>query len=137
MQLPLDNTGVFKKQRDFQYATDLFSLPPPVSHPSKLLQQVCVSSNADGLTFWAVDENLDADGVPIPTYFPELVEGNLTLSLPADSNSASTSSASASSGTGVSGGGGVVWNVSASEESSMMIEWVVFPSEGLLLPGER
>lgn len=75
---------------------------------------------------------------------PDTPEGSLLLSLE-DNNSTSTTT---SSGDGNEGGAGsVIWTVSASSASSSlepgvmeeegMMDWTVFPSNGLLRPGQR
>lgn len=58
------------------------------------------------------------------------------------SNNSSSGDDGNGSGAAVYGGSdiGVVWNVAALQQSiggNTMMEWTVFPSTGLLLPGER
>lgn len=53
------------------------------------------------------------------------------------SRSAADGGVAVAGGGNVSGGGGVMWNASARAASSELIEWIVFPSTGLLLPGTR
>ncbi|CAN0138387.1 unnamed protein product, partial [Pylaiella littoralis] len=122
----------------------------------------CMSGGPELLT-------LTATSTPKVTFFPDMLEGDLLLSLASVSsttvtttttsggNSSSSSksvgitasggdgSSSSSSSSGVSTAGtegGVVWNVSglvlsSSAEQEGVMEWTVFPSAGLLLPGTR
>lgn len=79
---------------------------------------------------------------PDKAYSPNMLEGALLLTLNDDETVTTTSSAGGS-GVVVSGGGGteggVIWNVSALPFPSGegLMDWTVFPSTGLLLPGER
>lgn len=100
--------------------------------------QTCVGTNVDAL-------NLGVLSNPREIFHPELVEGDLTLASIVDSN---RSIVQASNGVGgcTSGSAGdlcsdwtgaLVWNVSTLEQSLEMIDWTIFPSNGLLLPGHR
>ena len=88
---------------------------------------------------------------PTETFFPGLLEGDLLLSY--ESVASSTAASGISSGSGSGGGGdgagseegllygsgegGVVWSVDATVSNAAMMTWTVFPSTGLLLPGEK
>ncbi|CAM9462085.1 unnamed protein product, partial [Ectocarpus sp. 12 AP-2014] len=84
--------------------------------------------------------NLTVLSTPVDAVFPTMLDGELLVTLNDDETVTTTSSAG-DTGVSVSWGagteGGVIWNVSAlpfsSGEGSM--EWTVFPSTGLLLPG--
>ena len=100
--------------------------PIPVVFPAQR-QERCVSGDATELALTVKTE-------PGETFFPGLVEGDVLLSFtPIDSQAQSSSSAS-SSGNGT--GSGLVWTVQAVETTNLMV-WTVFPSTGLLLPGQR
>lgn len=99
-------------------ASACFSPPPPPLRQKK----VCADGGVDALT-------LNITKRPERTFYPNLLEGELQLSL-ADTYSGSCGGA----------GGRVAWSVSyrpspgsAQDED----DWTVFPSTGLLLPGER
>ncbi|CAM9271368.1 unnamed protein product, partial [Ectocarpus sp. 8 AP-2014] len=86
--------------------------------------------------------NLTVLSGPADAVFPIMLDGELLLALN-DDETATSSSSAGGSGVVVSGGGrtegGVIWNVSAllmSSEEGLM-EWTVFPSTGLLLPGRN
>ncbi len=78
-------------------------------------------------------------GIPQPIILPDTPEGNLLLSLGDDAASSATGSGAGGEG----GTGGVMWTVSASSASSGKelergaMGWTVFPSTGMLLPGQR
>ena len=96
------------------------------------------------------------NGNPEEVFYPALVEGDLLLSYESaagssatggSSSSSSSSSSSNNNSSNSSGGGseerlygegegGVVWSVSASVSDTDMMTWTVFPSTGLLFPGE-
>lgn len=135
-------------------------LPPP--HPpaasKRLLRRIpqhmvrlyqrCVSADATAL-------NLTQKAQPEITYFPELLEGALLLSYASAATSSSakrglitsSSSGSGSGGDGETGNeegsyggggeGGVVWSLEASVSNPTMMNWTIFPSTGLLLPGQK
>lgn len=80
---------------------------------------------------------------PVTTFFPDMLEGSLVLSLdPAASSSAATNGVGT---VGDGSSGGVIWKVSSASFSSPegeelgvgVMDWTVFPSAGLLLPGRR
>lgn len=84
---------------------------------------------------------------PGATFYPDLVEGNVVLSYNSSNTQAGVSSSSSTGGIiGINGSGsvpwsgegdgGLVWNVEASQPTTLM-EWTVFPSTGLLFPDER
>ncbi|CAM9140361.1 unnamed protein product [Ectocarpus sp. 12 AP-2014] len=86
--------------------------------------------------------NLMVLSEPVDAVFPTKLDGELLLAL-SDDETTTTSSSAGGSGVVVSGGGGTegggIWNVSAlllSSEEGLM-EWTVFPSTGLLLPGRN
>lgn len=101
--------------------------------------------------------SLRATSTPTDTFFPDMLQGDLLLTLNAADDAAmttgggvSTSSGVVTAGGGSMGGtvgseGGVVWNVSAlplllsssDVAAGATMEWTVFPSTGLLRPGER
>ena len=88
--------------------------------------QTCLDGNPEGV-------RLSEKVSPPITFYPSLLEGDLTVSLADDG--AISSSTTASSMTMTSSqvtSGGVVWKMS--EESS---SWTMFPSVGLLYPGEK
>ncbi|CAM9095530.1 unnamed protein product, partial [Laminaria digitata] len=100
-------------------------------------KQRCVNGDAAAL-------NLTTQNEPGTMFFPEMLEGDLLLSHVAHSIT-NTSSSSGGDGDGsgdvTHGGGqfGVVWSVAAPKSSvsgTSMMDWTVFPSTGLLLPGE-
>lgn len=85
---------------------------------------------------------------PAEILFPGLLEGDLLLSYGSVAPSAAASGISSSSGSGGdeagseeglygSSEGGVVWSVDATVSNASMMTWTVFPSTGLLLPGEK
>ena len=100
-----------------------------------------MSGNATGL-------NLTSPNLPEITYFPGLLEGDLLLSYDPTANSNSSSGISSGSGSGGNGTemeegshgggeGGVLWSVEASVVNAAMMTWTIFPSTGLLLPGQK
>lgn len=115
---------------------------PPAVCPSALssplprrAKQTCVNGDADALILTAISQ-------PDITFYPSLLEGDLMLSLKSTTSTTPTSFQEEEPST--SGGSvaivgntadGVVWNVSAF--STELMDWTVFPSTGLLLPGER
>lgn len=93
---------------------------------------------------------MDLAGLDQPdlTLFPKLLEGDLLLSYKStaslsDSGGVAEGSNSGSDRTEGKGGsyggseGGVLWRVEASATDSNMMTWTVFPSTGLLFPGEK
>lgn len=110
-------------------------------------RQTCLAGELDSL-------HLTTEAEPATTFYPTMVEGYLVVSLgttlaPAVAATANTSDGVARDAFDEGGGGstaaGVVWNVSASsllvngEErlGEGLMDWTVFPSTGLLLPGQR
>lgn len=93
--------------------------------------------------------NLVQTSTPGITYFPGLLEGGLLLSYEPTASSSATGSVSGGSASGISGDGaeveegshggegGMLWSVQASVADPTMMTWTVFPSTGLLLPGEK
>lgn len=101
--------------------------------------------------------HLMVDAQPATTFYPNVLEGYLHLSL--DLVSGSDTGINANSSTSDSGAvprlsgsqstrTGVVWNASAlavvsqkeegaTEEREMEMDWTISPSTGLLLPGQR
>lgn len=126
--------------------------PPPCTYCVYLsCHQTCVSGDAGLLS-------LTATATPGDTFFPNLLEGDLLLTLEPSAagsgttstvgSSRSSSSAAEAAAHGVDAvvgtDGGVVWNVNgfvlSSQQEEMeegMMEWTVFPAAGLLLPGQR
>lgn len=101
---------------------------------------MCLSGDAGLLSLTAIS-------TPAATFFPDLLEGDLLLTLDPTSTT-TTSTTSGSGGDAVILGvdalagtaGGVLWNVSGvvvSSEVEGTMEWTVFPAAGLLLPGRR
>ncbi|CBJ33868.1 probable extracellular nuclease (ISS) [Ectocarpus siliculosus] len=95
--------------------------------------ETCVTGDPGLLSLTVLSEPADA-------VFPTMLDGELLLTLN-DDETVTTSSSAGGSGVALSAGagteGGVIWNVSAlllSSEEGLM-EWTVFPSTGLLLPG--
>lgn len=91
--------------------------------------------------------NLTLETNPGVTFYPQLVEADILLSYSTSARQAelpSTSSASALSSSNSSGSddfveegdGGLVWSVEALQTTTLF-EWTIFPSKGLLYPGER
>lgn len=99
---------------------------------------------------------LAADTEPVTTFYPEMVEGKLLLSLDpvtttAETSSVGTSDSSSDSSLGAARSGlGILWNISTSsfvfsedeedeagELGAGVMDWTVYPSTGLLLPGQR
>ena len=109
---------------------------------------------------------LTLENKPGETFFPQLLEGDINISYSAvastspavavsdasgDSSSSSSSGSGGRDGTGSDGGGGggeglngdgedgVVWLVKAlwKTASTTLLDWTIFPSTGLLLPGQR
>lgn len=99
------------------------SLPPSLP-PAGDLKKKCLQGQTETLT-------LDLFEEPDPTYFPSLLEGNLKLSL----GVATTTATAPTIGNGLGNVGGVMWNGSA--VASEFMNWTLFPSSGLLLPGEK
>lgn len=97
----------------------------------------------------AAELNLVQTSTPGITYFPGLLEGDLLLSYEPTASSSATGDVSGGSVGGSSGDGaeveegsiggedGVLWSVQASVADLTMMTWTVFPSTGLLLPGEK
>ncbi|CAN0005479.1 unnamed protein product [Ectocarpus fasciculatus] len=89
--------------------------------------------------------NLTVLSTPIGAVFPTMLDGALLLTLNDDGTVTTTTTTSAGGPevvvSGGAGGteGGVIWNVSALPISSGdgSMEWTVFPSTGLLLPGRN
>ena len=102
--------------------------------------------------------HLTVDAQPATTFYPNVLEGylHLSLDLVSGSDAAGVNANSSTSDSGAvrrSSGSqstrtGVVWNASAlavvsqkeegaTEEREMEMEWTIFPSTGLLLPGQR
>ncbi|CAN0008375.1 unnamed protein product, partial [Scytosiphon promiscuus] len=114
------------------------------------LEETCVSGDPGLLSLTAIS-------TPGDTFYPDMLLGDLLLSLDADAaaggdvsgvstpSGASSSGGSSMGGTAVGTEGGVVWNVSALPvmlSSSVaaaedLMTWTVFPSTGLLLPGHN
>lgn len=98
-----------------------------VFHDDRLVlptEKTCVSDDTNALTLAVLSE-------PDTTFFPNLLEGELLLSHPGVEDDEGTTN---------SGGwdGGVIWNASAiSTGTGTPMTWTVFPSSGLILPGER
>lgn len=119
------------------------------------VQQKCVTGDTSGLSLLAVK-------LPEQAFFPRLLEGGLEVSLVSptsvlanadtgdgsgltvvstdnETDLASSPWSSLSLATEESGSGGevdgVIWNVSALFPD--LIDWTIFPSIGLLRPGER
>lgn len=90
---------------------------------------MCVSSNADVLS---LEVGITAED----TYYPNLIKTELTLEL-INLNFLSTFSTHDSTEGSGSSILCVVWNASAVAESTEMVEWTMFPSAGLLLPGRK
>ncbi|CBJ26637.1 adhesin-like protein [Ectocarpus siliculosus] len=95
--------------------------------------ETCVTGDPGLLSLTVLSEPADA-------VYPTMLDGDLLLTLN-DDETVTTSSSAGGSGVALSAGagteGGVIWNVSAlvlSSEEGLM-EWTVFPSTGLLLPG--
>ena len=81
-------------------------------------------------------------------FFPELLEGDLLLSYESLASSSEIGGVAGGSGSGSDGTegeggayggseGGVLWRVEASVTDPTMMAWTVFPSTGLLLPGQK
>lgn len=105
------------------------------------MRQACMDGDIESLNLVVETEpgQDDVTGIPTPIILPDLPEGNLLLSLGSDA-ALDTSSSGASGERGTSG---VMWTVSASSVSSSeeldkgVMDWTVFPSTGMLLPGQR
>lgn len=94
--------------------------------------QVCLSSELDSLELTSSSDPSNA------TYDPDYIMEDFVLSFRASSNSSTTSSSSWDGDEGPAvAGDGVLWNASAHPSSVTGIEWTVFPSNGILLPGDR
>lgn len=112
------------------------------------LVNVCVRVHFDGQTCIGTEAETLGLSVIEPTnvtYSPSLISGELLLSFgtvasstgEADDAGASTSYEE-EKGVRVSESGGVIWNASlAIEPYTDQINWTVFPSIGLLAPGNR
>lgn len=104
--------------------------------------QVCANGGVDNLT-------LSTTNQPEATFYPNLLEGDLLLSLApyaSDTKSTEEGESTADSSRSCSGTGGrVAWSVlgqwsspgTLSTQEQDQGNWTVFPSTGLLLPGER
>lgn len=103
-------------------STPFFALPP--CRPAR--QQTCLDSQADRLSLSVVSS-------PEITFSPDLLVGNLLLELLSDDSQTTSANASTTDGMDETG---VMWNVSALS-SGTSSAWTIFPSTGLLLPGQR
>lgn len=130
-----------------------------INHHAYVLQTNCLYQRCANGNAAALDFNLSR--ATNETFFPDMLEGDLLLShvvSAAGSRMTSTNKTEASlsenktrrnrghggeNGTSPYGGGqsGVVWKVSAlpqlSDNGRSMMNWTIFPSSGLLLPGQR
>ncbi|CAM9180304.1 unnamed protein product, partial [Ascophyllum nodosum] len=85
---------------------------------------ICRNGHPEGL-------NLTVSTPPPTTFYPDLLEGDIVVSLDADGSRTSTlTSASMDTSSGA-----VAWNMSALPRA--LISWAVFPSVGILLPGNN
>ncbi len=96
---------------------------------------MCADGGVDALT-------LSTTTQPEQTFYPNLLEGELLLSLaPSESDTTNgTEGGDAYGGSCGGTGGRVVWSVSyrpSPDSAQDEDDWTVFPSTGLLLPGER
>ncbi|CBJ33129.1 asn/thr-rich large protein family protein [Ectocarpus siliculosus] len=97
------------------------------------LEEVCASGDVDALTLTLIEDTESQ-----PTFYPSLLERELQLSFaPSNATNADDDDIATSSRSCV-GASRVAWSVSglwpSSEEEQD--DWTVFPSTGLLLPGE-
>lgn len=114
-----------------------------------MLQERCVNGDPGSL-------RLATDTQPITTFYPQMLEGKLLLSLDPVTSTAATASTGTGTGTGSSSFDaagsdvGVAWSISTSsvvvsdgeegdgeELGAGVMDWTVYPSTGLLLPGQR
>ncbi|CAM9574874.1 unnamed protein product, partial [Ectocarpus sp. 12 AP-2014] len=97
------------------------------------LEEVCASGDVDALTLTLVEDTESQR-----TFYPSLLERELQLSLApsnatnADDDDIATSSRSCAGATRVAWSVSGIWPSSEEEQD----DWTVFPSTGLLLPGE-
>lgn len=136
--LPLHFWGFHDKAR-YPLCHNPSPLDVPSSPRGDTKVQVCADGSVDALT-------LSITNRPEATFYPDLLEGDLELALaPSASVTTSTEDAQATtSSRSCSGTGGrVAWSVSGLWSSQGSIstqergDWTVFPSTGLLLPGEK
>ncbi|CBJ32402.1 adhesin-like protein [Ectocarpus siliculosus] len=97
------------------------------------MEEVCASGDVDALTLTLIQDTESQ-----PTFYPSLLERELQLSLaPSNTTNADDDDIATSSRSCV-GASRVAWSVSGLWPSSEgeQDDWTVFPSTGLLLPGE-
>lgn len=68
------------------------------------------------------------------TDYPDFIEAHLNLSFSAENTSLSVTTDAV--GVGGDMGAGIVWEALASS-NSLLINWTVFPSNGMLFPGDQ
>lgn len=74
---------------------------------------------------------------PTTTFYPDLLEGQLNLSLaPSDASVSSSSTAEVSDARNGTEDG-LLWKAASSPQVEGLVDWTIFPSSGLLLSGER
>ncbi|CAB1104673.1 unnamed protein product [Ectocarpus sp. CCAP 1310/34] len=97
------------------------------------LEEVCASGDVDALTLTLIEDTESQR-----TFYPSLIERELQLSLAASNATDAGDDDIATSSRSCAGANRVAWSVSGlwppSEEEQD--DWTVFPSTGLLLPGE-
>ncbi|CAN0330304.1 unnamed protein product [Ascophyllum nodosum] len=92
---------------------------------------ICLNGHPEGLT-------LTVPTPPPMTFYPDLLEGDIVVSLDADGSRVSTSTSASMDTvetTSRQSSGAVAWNMSAMPHEH--IAWAVFPSVGILLPGNN
>lgn len=116
------------------------AVPPSPRDNAKV--QVCAGGGVDALTLSSIEQ-------PDATFYPNLLEGDLLLSLapssPSDTTSGTEDQSTTAASKSCSGTAGrVAWRVSGlwsspsdSISTQEQDDWTVFPSTGLLLPGEK
>ena len=86
-----------------------------------------MSGDATGL-------GLTMEKTPGETFYPQMIEGDVRLSFNSNATEAQASSNTVGSGDGISCG--FVWTVRPLNTTDLL-DWTVFPSTGLLHPGQR
>lgn len=108
---------------------------------SLITEQICLDGDVEtlNLALEAEPGQPPDDGCPEPFIFPATPERRILLS---SGNNAALKVASSGAG-GERGNGGVMWTASASSAFASkgleegLLDWTVFPSTGMLLPGHR